>query len=443
MYVVKELIALSAPMTINRSGGQIATIMLIALLGMTSTQELAIFSLALAMMSVLLGIASTMPAGVQNYASAYCSASNESALNRLLSTGFLLATLVSAGLYLLALFMGELFFVFESDAYLSQRAYQLFMLFITTIVMVSFLSVFTFFLESVGHARFSANVKIFEVITQLAVSFCVITKLIKTSFSASEGVVLSFIISDVIALILFSIFFYVKIRSGDLKFRFARPSRKLLVELLSFGVPISMGFSMQKLGYALISFIVETVSPAFLAAYTIALNIIFFAQTPIVGIAHANSVLVSKAVGRSDFAAIGYYYRRTVVLSLSMVVVGSVLIGMGADYLFLFFTTDRQVLGYLSSGLWGFGLLMIGSGLTTIIISHLRALKDAWYSQLFMLGALYLALIPCLYLIHEVITPNINIFLTCMGLVLIASFVLLDRRSRAVLVNRDLNYSII
>ena len=309
--------------------------------------------------------------------------------------------------------------------------------------MVSFLSVFTFFLESVGYARFSANVKIFEVLIQLVVSFCIVTNVIETTLSASEGIVVSFIVSDVIALMVYVLFVVVKTRSGDLTFRLARPSRKLLVELVNFGAPISLGFSMQKLGYALISFIVAAVSPAFLAAYTIALNILFFAQTPIVGIAHANSVLVSKAVGRSDFAAIGHYYRKTVMLSLGVVAGGSVMIGMGADYFLLFFTSDQQVIGHLSSGLLGFSLLMVGSCLTTIVISHLRALKDAWYSQLFLLGALYLALIPCLYFIHEVITPNINVFLACMGLVFIASFVLLDRRSRSILVGRDLNYSVL
>jgi Na+-driven multidrug efflux pump len=430
-------------MAINRSGGQIATIVLIALLGVTSTKELAIFSLSLAMISVLLGIASTMPAGVQNFASAYCSANNENALNKLFSTGLLLAALVSAGLYVLAFFMGELFFLFESDAYLSHRAYQLYMLFTATIAMVSFLSVFTFFLESVGYARFSANVKIVEVSIQLAMSFCIVTKLIKTNLSPSEGIVISFIISDMIALIVYVLFIYIKNRSGDLMFRLARPSRKLLVELLNFGVPISIGFSMQKLGYALISFIVATVSPAFLAAYTIALNVLFFAQTPVVGIAHANSVLVSKAVGRSDFPLAERYYKRTIILSLGIVVLGSVMIGVGADYFLLLFTNDQQVISHLSSGLLGFSLAMIGSSLTTIIISHLRALKDAWYSQLFLLGALYLALIPCLYLVREVITPNINLFLTCMGVVFIASFVLLDRRSRSILANQDLNYSML
>ncbi len=440
---MKELIALSASMTINRTGGQIATIVLIALLGMTSTKELAIFSLAIAMISVLLGMASTMPAGVQNFASAYCSVNNENALNKLLSTGLLLALLVSVGLYVLALFMGELFFLFESDAYLSQRAYQLYMLFTATIAMVSFLSVFTFFLEGVGYARVSANVKILEISIQLALSFCIVTNAIKTTLSASEGIVLSFIISDVIALIVYVLFIYMKKSSGDLRFGLTRPSWKLLVELLNFGVPISLGFSMQKLGYALISFIVAAVTPAFLAAYTIALNVLFFAQTPIVGIAHANSVLVSKAVGRSDFTAIGYYYRKAVILSLGMVTVGCVIIGVSANYFLLFFTNDQRVIDHLSSGMPGFVMLMIGSALTTIIISHLRALKDAWYSQLFLLGALYLALIPCLYLIHAVITPNINVFLICMGLVFTASFLLLDRRSRSILDNHDLNYSML
>ena len=372
---MKSIMKLSFPIMINRSSGQFAIIAIVAIIGNISVSELAYFSLMIAAISVVFGFVSLICVGVQNYAAKYHGMSDIIALKTLFRSGCITSILVGVIGFLIVNLDFNLFLLIGENNDLAKKSNELFKLLSIAIPIVSLISFLSLYLEGVGFAAFTAKVKLLEILVQLSLTALLLVDIIPSVYSASEWVVLSLIAADIFALIVYVLFFTVFKGKKYLSFIFAKQDLKFLIELVRFGLPIALGLSFQKLAYASISFIVASLGEIHLSAYTIIMNIIFFLQIPIQGIAHSNSILASRAIGERSYQKTAENLLSTWKLAIFINVLCTVGFFLLIDIILNLFTNDSSVKNLVIYSAAGVIVLIIGQSTTSIIIAYLRALR--------------------------------------------------------------------
>lgn len=424
-----DILRLSIPISVNRSAGQLAVILLIALLGLSNTEDLASFSLAISLMAVPFSFSSIISVGVQNQAAQ--NGTDTEALASTLRSGLILSLGTGIALFLISRTGINPFEIIDDSGNLSESSYQIYSILCVALPISSTASCLGFYLEGTGRARFTSFVTLAISTVKIILAYTLIFDLFNTNINPAVGAAIAIVASDLLALTLLSIHIIEKDSEIRKKiFSYHKEDLARIKHLLKIGTPSSLGFCLQKLAFSTIAFVVASFGENQIAAYTIILNTVTLFSIPLIGIAHANSILTSKLTGQSSHEEPIKYYYASLAITLSYISIIAIVYAQLLKPITSLFSSDYDVTFIIKGSIIGSATLFFGQSLFSITISYLRAFSDTLKPQAITSTLLYFFAIPIIYLHSNYSSePNINTTNIALGSTLIITFIILHRRA--------------
>lgn len=427
---VRNLLRLSVPITINRSSNQVAITILVAFLGLSNTEDLASFSLAISLMAVLFSFASIIVVGVQNLSAKSFKNDYEDLISTFRS-GLLISLIVGCILFLISRIGVNPFDAISENGNLSQNSYEIYLLLAISLPIMSMTSCFGFYLEGTGRAKLTSIVTTTISFAKIILAYILILDPFYLHFGAAEGAAISIVLSDFLALMFF--IFYIIKNDGVLSYDFFKIKKqdlKAIKLILKIGVPSAFGFCLQKLAFAIIAFFIASFGESYIAAYTIIFNIVSLFAMPVVGVAHSNSILASASIGAGDEESTIKTYSSSLKLASLYALLFFIIYVIYGQSIAAIFSDDLIVLNVIDSSLTGAIMLFLGHSFFSISISYLRSFSDTLKPQAITSLFLYIIATPILFAYPILfIPPNLNVMIFILGLVLASLFIVLHFRS--------------
>ncbi|WP_199101824.1 hypothetical protein [Aquitalea sp. ASV11] len=277
---MKVAIKTSLNIFLSRASGQMGVVLIFCILGYMSGKEIGDLNVFLSFFAIFSSIASVSMVYFQN-----CIAESESqVIGLLFNKGWQLASLL--GFFLSAIAILLAFFTFNDTRF--------FYPIIIACLVFPFLGVMaflTFYLESIGEYHIPARIYLVVNLVQPLIFALIFQFDVGVLFSVS----ITFIVIDVVVFSLLGFFC-----RASFVFNKVAINCNDIVEMVKKGGSLSVGVAVQKYAFSLIIIAVGSFGVFSANVYAVLTSLIFMLMLPMVGIAHAGSIFISKGA-RFDF----------------------------------------------------------------------------------------------------------------------------------------------
>ncbi|WP_161786991.1 MATE family efflux transporter [Delftia sp. RIT313] len=384
---------------VNRCATQVASIIIVALLGGASTDLLAAFSLALSAAAIFFVANTAIQYGVQSELGKSFGEGNQRDLFGIFFAGLWLMLLISffaVGLaYVLPNPFGAL-----GQSMISEEAFLAYRVLVLSLPVVAVSAAIQFLLETYQKITLVFRLRLMTVSLQL---IAVLWILHGNPAVRAYEISWAYFATDMIGLIISIIVFAICVDRKAL-LRATRASCRLMGErriyfrALKSAVPVSVGAVAQKYLFYYIGIYCASLSTVSASAFAIMNSIIFLLQIPVIGLAHLATIKFSFAYGANDQVMLEYFRKTAEKIFFLMVFPIGLLAWLALPWIVSLFSPDVMVAASIVDLNYLFFLFYFINCCFVILLGMLRGLSDAFYPQLAVNGILFLVIVPLLQL---------------------------------------------
>ncbi|WP_454722380.1 MULTISPECIES: MATE family efflux transporter [Cupriavidus] len=410
----------SLKIAVNRTATQISSILVVACLGLYSTNLLAAFSLALAAVAVFFIAITTVQFGVQaELSKQFARGDVESMYGVFYSTLWFVLSASLVGIVVAYVLPDPFGAVQQSEVRVDAgRAYRRLLL---SLPLVATYTAIQFLLESMRRASLTFQIKLVHVALQILIVAWILYG--KSSPATAEDLATGYVVADALGLVISSMaaMFVVGRRPFWMAARASlRPWLQLphYVRAIRLGLPVSAGAVAQKYLFYYMGIHCAVLGASAASAFSVLTAIVFLLQIPVIGISHLATIRLAHATGTKSRSLLSstWVEVRNNFLATALVV-GA--IGWAAlPWLLKPFTKDPEVAAYVVGLTYLFPLYLLLNYLFGLLLGLLRGLSDSLYPQAVVNLVLFATVVPVL-----MFRPDMASFYGVVGIFCIAGCV--------------------
>ena len=408
----------------SRSATQVASIIIVALLGGVSTELLATFSLALSAAAIYFVATTAIQYGVQAELSKSFGEGNQRDLLGIFFAGLWFVMCISFIAVALAYLLPNPFTLIEQKQ-IGADAFSAYQILVLSLPVVGVSAAIHYLLEAHQKIPLVFKLKLATVSLQLLAVIWIIYG--NPTIQAYE-ISLAYLATDFAGLFISVIACASQIEKGAL-LQAAKSScnfvkqKQIYFRALRTGGPVSAGAVAQKYLFYYMGVYCAGLGVASASAFAILNSITFLLQIPVIGLAHLATIKLSFAIGAKDTSKFESYLRIvTKSFFLTVFFVGSIAWFILPSIVTLF-SRDPLVISSIT-GLGNFFILFyLLNCCLSLLLSMLRGLSDSLYPQLAVNGSLFLVMVPSLEFASGIGFSQVISFFCAIGFLVVTGLI--------------------
>lgn len=405
---ILQLLNESLKIAANRSATQVASIIIVGLLGAASTELLAAFSLALSAAAIFFVANTAIQYGLQAELSKSMGAGNHRDLFGVFFAGLWFMIALSVIAIGIAYFSPNPFDSI-SESGISNQAFLAYQVLVLSLPIVAIHAGINFLLEAYQKITLVFRLRMLAVALQIV---AVIWVLHANPEPQAYEISLAYLATDVAGLLtsMAACLFYIDRKAF---FRAARASLRFITErqiyfrALKSGGSVAAGAVSQKYLFFYVGLYSASLGATYASAFAILNSIIFLLLIPVTGVSQLATIKLSFACGAKNSSMLLSFWKVFRKLFLWIVITTGVFAWLALPWMISLFSQDTMVASHISGLGYLFLVFYLMNCSFNFLLSMLRGLSDIFYPQLMVNISMLLMIIPVLKFIPGVDFPQV------------------------------------
>ncbi|MFN3592281.1 MAG: MATE family efflux transporter, partial [Thermaurantiacus sp.] len=165
------------------------------------------------------------------------------------------------------------------------------------------------------------------------------------------------------------------------------------------GYASSASYAIEAGAFSALSIVAALAGTLAVAAWAVVINVAAIVFMLPMGLATATAVFVSRSVGAGDAGAMVRAFRLGMVNTVLVLLLVSLLMAVGADWVARAYTSDARVLPAIASALVLASLFFVADGMQAVAAAALRARGDIWWPTAMHVVSYAVLMLPLAYVL--------------------------------------------